>query len=50
MVSICELLLNVVSMSKPKALLGLSQKARSGMPRLILGAHGQSHCRRIGRT
>ena len=40
-VSECELLINVVIRSKPKALSGLSQKARSRMSRLTPGAHGQ---------
>lgn len=40
LVSGCELLKNVVIGSKPKALLGLSQKARSRMSRLTLGARG----------
>jgi len=37
MVSGSELLINVVIVSKPKALLGLSQKASSRMSRLTLG-------------
>ena len=41
MVSISELLINVVTISKPKALSGLSQKACSRMFRLPLGTHGQ---------
>ena len=39
-VSECELLINVVIRSKPKALSGLSQKASSRMSLSCVGTHG----------
>jgi hypothetical protein len=39
-VSECELLINVVMSSKPKALLGLSQKAYSRLSLSYVGTHG----------
>ena len=40
MVSKCELLINVVISSKPKALSGLSQKAYSRLSLSCVGTHG----------
>jgi hypothetical protein len=42
MVNTRELLINIVSFSKPKTLIGLSQKARSGYKGLSVLCHGQS--------
>lgn len=50
MANICELLLNTVKFNKPKALTGLSQKARSRTTHFRIGLHGHHDYRWKGRA